>query len=81
MKNSDSENEGQRDRRNVADHNKGAQKATIKEDKKEIKDKKVDVKEVDKSKHNSDEKNRHQRNQITTAQQPLNLSLTNFRKR
>ncbi|KAB0393932.1 hypothetical protein E2I00_017980 [Balaenoptera physalus] len=53
---SDSEDEGEGGRRNVADHKKGAKKARIEEDKKETEDKKTDVKEEDKSKDNSGEK-------------------------
>uniref|UniRef100_A0A2K5ELK0 Histone deacetylase 2 n=1 Tax=Aotus nancymaae TaxID=37293 RepID=A0A2K5ELK0_AOTNA len=53
---SDSEDEGEGGRRNVADHKKGAKKARIEEDKKETEDKKADVKEEDKSKDNSGEK-------------------------
>ncbi|NWS42826.1 HDAC2 deacetylase, partial [Probosciger aterrimus] len=53
---SDSEDEGEGGRRNVADHKKGAKKARIEEDKKETEDKKADVKEEDKSKDSSGEK-------------------------
>ncbi|KFQ79412.1 Histone deacetylase 2, partial [Phaethon lepturus] len=53
---SDSEDEGEGGRRNVADHKKGAKKARIEEDKKETEDKKTDVKEEDKSKDSSGEK-------------------------
>ena len=53
---SDSEDEGEGGRRNVADHKKGAKKARIEEDKKEMEDKKTGVKEEDKSKDNSGEK-------------------------
>ncbi|XP_007452653.1 PREDICTED: histone deacetylase 2 [Lipotes vexillifer] len=53
---SDSEDEGEGGRRNVADHKKGAKKARIEEDKKETEDKKTDVKEEDKSKDNTGEK-------------------------
>ncbi|EHB18491.1 Histone deacetylase 2 [Heterocephalus glaber] len=53
---SDSEDEGEGGRRNVADHKKGRKKARIEEDKKETEDKKADVKEEDKYKDNSGEK-------------------------
>ncbi|KAJ7418256.1 Histone deacetylase 2 [Willisornis vidua] len=53
---SDSEDEGEGGRRNVADHKKGAKKARIEEDKKETEDKKADVKEEDKAKDSSGEK-------------------------
>uniref|UniRef100_A0A8C5PQA3 Histone deacetylase 2 n=1 Tax=Leptobrachium leishanense TaxID=445787 RepID=A0A8C5PQA3_9ANUR len=47
---SDSEDEGEGGRRNVADHKKSAKKARLEEDKKDNDDKKSDVKEDDKSK-------------------------------
>ncbi|KAH0622234.1 hypothetical protein JD844_024358 [Phrynosoma platyrhinos] len=53
---SDSEDEGEGGRRNVADHKKGAKKARLEEDKKETEDKKADIKEEDKSKDSSGEK-------------------------
>ncbi|KFO31502.1 Histone deacetylase 2 [Fukomys damarensis] len=53
---SDSEDEREGGCRNVADHKKGAKKARIEEDKKEMEDKKADVKEENKSKDNSGEK-------------------------
>ncbi|CAJ0917642.1 unnamed protein product [Ranitomeya imitator] len=53
---SDSEDEGEGGRRNVADHKKGPKKARLEEDKKETDDKKSDVKEEDKSKENAVEK-------------------------
>ncbi|ERE86056.1 histone deacetylase 2-like protein [Cricetulus griseus] len=52
---SDSEDEGEGGLRNVADHMKGAKKARV-EEYKETEDKKADVKEEDKSKDSSDEK-------------------------
>ncbi|KAK6490121.1 histone deacetylase 2-like [Huso huso] len=53
---SDSEDEGEGGRRNVANHKKSAKRARVDEDKKETEDKKAEVNEEDKSKDSGSEK-------------------------
>uniref|UniRef100_A0A8C9S5S5 Histone deacetylase 2 n=1 Tax=Scleropages formosus TaxID=113540 RepID=A0A8C9S5S5_SCLFO len=53
---SDSEDEGEGGRRNVANHKKGTKRARVEEDRKEAEEKKTEVKEEEKSKESSSEK-------------------------
>ncbi|XP_076872805.1 histone deacetylase 2 [Brachyhypopomus gauderio] len=63
---SDSEDEGEGGRRNIANHKKGAKRARVEDDKKEGEEKKAEVKEEEKLKESSSEK--HDSKSVKTEQ-------------